>query len=123
VPLDLHTAADNQFVANLKKYDPHYKGGYPSYGLTGSYLSADLMIRGLELAGRNPTRAAFISNLRKVKSYTAGGLLPNAANFTNFGHLNKTGCMYVTKVEGTQFVTIHNKKPYCGKLIPNSNVA
>ena len=40
VPLDLHTAADNQFVKNLKKYDPNYKGGYPSYGLTGSYLSA-----------------------------------------------------------------------------------
>jgi branched-chain amino acid transport system substrate-binding protein len=123
VPLDLNTPADRQFVANLKKYDQSYKGGYPSYGLTGSYLSADLMIRGLELAGRNPTRSSFISKLRKVSHYTAGGLLPNPANYTNFGHLNPTGCMYVTKVEGTKFVTIHNKKPYCGKLIPHSNVA
>lgn len=123
MPLDLHTAADQRFVANLKKYDPHYKGGYPSYGLTGSYLSADLMITGLELAGRNPTRSAFIHNLSKVSSWNAGGLLPNQANFTHFGHANKTGCMYVTKVVGTQFVTIHNKKPYCGKQIPNSDVA
>lgn len=123
VPLDLNTQADRTFVANLKKYDPHYKGGYPSYGLTGSYLSADLMIKGLELAGRNPSRSAFISNLRKVNDYTAEGLLPNKANYTNFGHLNKSGCMYVTRVVGTKFVTIHNKKPYCGKLIPNSDVA
>ncbi len=123
VPLDVNNPADRQFVASMKRYDPSYRGGYPDYGLTGSYLSADLMIKGLELAGRNPTRQAFISRLQKVTNYDAGGLLPNDANFTHFGHLNKTGCSYFTKVVGTQFVTINHKKPFCGKLIPHSDVA
>lgn len=122
VPLDLNTKADQIFVANLKKYDPSYKGGYPSFGLTGSYLSLDLMIKGLELAGRNPTREAFTTNLRKVTDYDAGGLLPNKVGFTNFGHSPSEGCGYFTKVEGNNFVTINNKKPFCGTTLPNSGV-
>ena len=123
VPLDLGTAADKTFVDNLKKYDSSYKGGYPSYGLTGSYLATDVMIKGLELAGRNPTRQAFITNLRKVASYDAGGLLPSPVAFNNFGHAGTSGCAYFTKVEGSSFVTINDKKPFCGKQIPNSDVA
>lgn len=123
VPLDLGTQPDKVFVSNLKKYDPAYKGGYPSYGLTGAYLSADLMIKGLEEAGRNPTRPAFIKNLSKVTGYTAGGLLVNPSSYNHFGHGATRGCGYFTRVVGRQFVTINDKKPFCGKLIPNSGVA
>ena len=78
-------AATQAMLNALKKYDPNYKGGIPDYGLYGTYLAADLMIKGLELAGRNPTRAAFTRNLRKVKSYDAGGILPGNTRFTGFG--------------------------------------
>ena len=45
------------------------------------------MIKGLELAGPNPTHAAVIKGLRGLKSYNANGLLPNPINYsTIFGH-------------------------------------
>jgi ABC-type branched-subunit amino acid transport system substrate-binding protein len=40
-----------------------------------SYVSADEMLRGLDLAGACPTRDAFITNLRQVTNYDAGGLI------------------------------------------------
>ena len=52
------------------------------------------MIKGLELAGKNPTRQAFISNLRKVGNYTAGGLLAkpdHLPTFRNTWHVAKSG--------------------------------
>jgi branched-chain amino acid transport system substrate-binding protein len=123
VPIDLNNPATNTFVSTLKQYDSSYKGGYPSYGLTGAYLSADLMIEGLRVAGQNPTRQSFISNLQKVTSWNAEGLLPTSVGFDHFGHVENTLCGYVTKVEGNQFVTINNGKPFCGTVIPNSGVA
>ena len=123
VPLDLNNPASNTFVANLKASDSAYKGGYPSYGLTGSYLSADLMVEGLRVAGQNPTRQSFITNLSNVSSWNAEGLLASNVGFNHFGHVENTLCGYFTKVEGDQFVTINNGKPFCGTLIPNSNVS
>jgi branched-chain amino acid transport system substrate-binding protein len=120
VPIDLNNAPTNQFVANLKQYDPSYKGGYPSYGLTGSYLSSDLMIEGLKVAGQNPTRQSFINNLSNVSAWNAEGLLPTTVGFNHFGNVQTKLCAYVTKVEGNQFVTINGGKPFCGNEIPNS---
>jgi branched-chain amino acid transport system substrate-binding protein len=122
VPLDLHTAATQNYVSTLEKYDSSYKGGYPDYGVTTSYYEADLLIEGLRVAGQNPTRQSFITNLRKVSSWNAEGLLPSPADFSNFGHSPQTSCEYITKVEGNQFVTINGGKPFCGTLIPNSDV-
>ncbi len=123
VPLDLNNPATNTFIANLKKSDSSYKGGYPSYGLTGAYLSSDLMIKGLTVAGQNPTRKSFIDNLTKVTSWNAEGLYPTTVGFDHFGTQETTLCGYYTKVQGNQFVTINNGKPFCGTLIPNSNVS
>ncbi len=123
VPTDLNNPATTAFVANLKSYVPSYKGGYPSYGLTGGYLSADLMAEGLRVAGQNPTRQSFISNLSKVTAWNAEGLLPTTVGFDHFGHVETNQCEYVTKVQGDQFVTINGGKPFCGTLIPNSGVA
>jgi ABC-type branched-subunit amino acid transport system substrate-binding protein len=40
-----------------------------------SYVAADEMIQGLELAGVCPTRDAFIHNLRQMKGFTGSGLI------------------------------------------------
>ncbi|HUZ10011.1 MAG TPA: ABC transporter substrate-binding protein [Acidimicrobiales bacterium] len=114
-----NTATQDMLKA-LKKYDPSYKGGIPDYGLYGAYLSADLMIKGLELAGKNPTRSAFITNLRKVKSYNAGGILPGTTLFTGFGTAGivpKTLCGYYMQLKGTQFHVVTGKA-ICGKAVP-----
>jgi branched-chain amino acid transport system substrate-binding protein len=123
VPIDLNNPATTSFLNNLKAVDPSYKGGYPSYGLTGTYLSADLMLEGLKVAGQNPTRQSFITNMQKVTAWNAEGLLPNTVGFNHFGHVQSTLCGYFEKVEGNQFVTINGGKPICGNLIPNSAVA
>jgi len=120
VPLtDKYPGAAN-FLGALKKYDPSYTGGIPDFGLIGGWLSADLMIRGLEAAGKNPTRQAFIKKLRAVKGYDAEGLLPSPVTF-QFGQVPKKGCAYVMQLKGDQFVVANGGKPACGQLIPNSN--
>jgi hypothetical protein len=105
----------------LKKYDSHFSGGIPDLGLYGSYLAMDLMIKGLQVAGTNPTRESFISNLRQVTNYDAGGILPSPTTFANFGTksmLPETYCTYVFQLKSPGgFVTYNGGKPMCGKLI------
>jgi branched-chain amino acid transport system substrate-binding protein len=120
VPVESGTAAANAWVSSLKKYDPTYTGGAPSFGLAGGWLAADLFIQGLKVAGQNPTRQSYISGLQGVTDYTAGGLLPTARNFglSEFGKLPAKNCEYYVQAEGTSFVP---KGEVCGTVIPNSN--
>jgi branched-chain amino acid transport system substrate-binding protein len=122
VPTDVHNPGTATFVSNLSKYDPSYKGGYPSFGVLSSYLGTVLMVEGLTVAGQNPTRQSFIHNLTNVTNWNAESLLASPVSFNHFGHAEPKLCQYMTKVEGNQFVTINNGKPYCGTLIPNSGV-
>ena len=119
-PVELHTPATKVQQAALKKY-AHFTG-VPDYGYTIGWLSADLFIRGLELAGRHPTRQSFMTNLRKVKSYNGGGLLPQPVDFAQaFGNPPRTSCGYIVQLRGKTFVpTPRNGKPVCGTLIPSS---
>jgi hypothetical protein len=73
--------------------------------------------------GWQTTRQSFISNLTNVSSWDAEGLLPSSVGFNHFGTEESKLCGYITKVEGNQFVTINNGKPYCGTLLPNSGVS
>jgi branched-chain amino acid transport system substrate-binding protein len=117
-------AATRAMISNLKKYDPGYTGGLPDLGLYGSYISMDLMIKGLELAGKNPTRAEFISNLRKVSDYTANGVFPTSVSFAHFatlGMLPKTACTYIAQLKGKKFVIANGGKLVCGKLVAVSS--
>ena len=60
------------------------------------------MIKGLQMAGSNPTKAAVIKNLRSLKSYNANGLLPYNLNYTNnFGHDPAQTCAWVMKAGPT----------------------
>ena len=105
-------------VAALKKYAPKLKG-IPSFGVYGGYQSTDLLLKGLEAAGQNPTRQGYIDALRKVQGYTGDGLFqPPGLSFTGFG----TTGMFPAK-NCTDFVQLDNgkyktvKKNLCGKLV------
>ena len=52
--------------------------------------------KGLELAGKNPTRSGVIHALRNLKSYNGGGLLPENIDYarTIFGHDVTPGCLW-----------------------------
>jgi branched-chain amino acid transport system substrate-binding protein len=114
------TAAVKKMIATVKKYDSAYTGGIMDLGLYGSYISADLMIKGLQMAGSNPTRSKFISKLRTLKAYTANGILPSPTPMSGFGTANivpKTICAYFMQLKGNQFVP-YKGGAICGKRIP-----
>lgn len=118
VYFDQANSAVKTMTTTLKKYDSSYTGGLPDLGLYGSYIAADLMIKGLELAGPNPTRASFMSALRKVTSYDAGGLLPSATSFTHFGTpamFPASTCSYMLQLKGSKFDPVGGSGgKYCG---------
>ena len=68
------TPAGKAMLDGLKKYDPAYTGGVPDLGAADGWEVANLTIEGLQVAGQNPTRSSFITNLRKVSDWTDNGL-------------------------------------------------
>ena len=112
--------AVQKMLTALKKYDPGFKGGIPNYGVYNAYIGTDLMIKGLEMAGKNPTRQAFITNLHKVTDYTAEGIFPQpGVNFSLkvFGTtamLPKSYCEYVVQLKGDRYVLANGGKLVCG---------
>jgi hypothetical protein len=103
----------------LKKYDPSYHGGIPDFGLQGSYISTDLAIKGLELTAPNFSRSSYISHLRQLNSYDAGGIMPSPVTFQGFATeamYPKTGCLYFLQLQHDHFV-LYNGKALCGNRI------
>ena len=113
-PVDTNNAASNTFEANIKAVDPSYVvGTYPSFGTTDAYLGAVLMVEGLQVAGHNPTRQSFITNLTKVTNWNALGLLPIGVSFNHFGTSEPSYCEYYVHVQGKTFVAVNGGKPFC----------
>jgi branched-chain amino acid transport system substrate-binding protein len=114
-PPDVNSQATTTFMNNVAAVNPGYRvGTIPSYGLTGSYLGAEVGIYGLMLAGRSLTRKAFVSKMNQVTSWNANGLLANPVGWADRGTPPPQICNYLVQVEGNNFVTINNKKPVCG---------
>jgi branched-chain amino acid transport system substrate-binding protein len=113
-------AATQQMLNALKQYDPAYKGGIPDFGLAGAYLAADLIVKGLQMAGPNPTPKSFITNLRTLSSYDAGGILSSPTSFAGFGTsaiVPQKICMYYLQLQGTKYVALNSGQPICGQRI------
>ncbi|HMD46263.1 MAG TPA: ABC transporter substrate-binding protein [Acidimicrobiales bacterium] len=122
-PTQIPTAATRAFQAALAKYQGRTYADFPTYDVYEGWLGADLFIKGLEVAGKNPTRQAFIANLRKVNGYTGGGLLNQPINYsTIFGHDLPEACYYFLQVQKTGFVAT-STKPVCGHDIPGTATA
>ncbi len=122
-PWPLANAGTQQMQAAMTKYAHFTKTQFPSFGQYESWLGADLMIKGLQLAGPNPTQAAVIKDLRGLKSYNANGLLPNPINYsTIFGHDAAQTCSWVMQAQKTGFVAV-SSKPVCGTDLPGTSTA
>jgi len=122
-PFSLPNAGTKQMAAALQKYAHFTKTQFPTFGQYESWAGADLMIKGLLMAGKNPTRAAVIKDLRSVKSYNVNGLLPQPLDYaTDFGHDPAQECTWVMKAVANGFVPI-SPKPTCGKDIPGTSTA
>ncbi|HLY84734.1 MAG TPA: ABC transporter substrate-binding protein, partial [Acidimicrobiales bacterium] len=110
-----------EYVKNLKQYVPAYKGGFPTFGLSGGYVSADLAIQGLIDAGQNPTRASYMAALRNTEhSYDAHGLLATPLDYSMaaFPSIPDKACTYYVQVKGNEYILPFDK--ICGTKIPGS---
>lgn len=120
-PWVLPNAGTKKMQSALEKYDGYTKSQFPSFSEYEAWLGADLMIKGLELDGKNPTRAGVIKALRHVTSYNANGLLPQSWNYsTNFGHDAAKNCSWFMQATKTGFVPV-SPHPTCGKDIPGTS--
>jgi ABC-type branched-subunit amino acid transport system substrate-binding protein len=114
-PFELNTPAHREFLQAMSMYAPQLQPATNSGALSG-WISADMMVRGLQEAGTCPTRQQFIRGFRAVKDYNANGLLPVPIDMTaNFGQMN--ACLMFVKVndDGTHFAPEPSAR--CGRRI------
>ena len=75
-PTAIPNAGTAQLSSALQKYQGRSPSDFPTFNIYEAWLGADLMIKGIQLAGKNPTSANIITALRKVKFYNGNGILP-----------------------------------------------
>ena len=119
-PNDLPNAGTRQMQAALEKYAHFTRSDFPIFSQYESWLGADLMIKGLQLAGSNATSAGVIKALRSVKSYNGNGILPVEQNYaTGFGK-DPEQCHWLMKVVKNGFTPL-SPNPVCGTDIPGTD--
>jgi branched-chain amino acid transport system substrate-binding protein len=121
-PSDLNTSATKNFMSALAKY-ANYHEANPQEGQVFGWMTAETFIKGMQVAGKNPTWGSFIQNLRKVPNWTINGLLGGPVNFAKFNYYDSTvgaNCWYQSVVKGDAFYPL-TTTPFCGQQIPNTN--
>jgi branched-chain amino acid transport system substrate-binding protein len=120
-PFSLPDAGTRVMGAALQRYQHFSPGQFPTLFQYEAWAGADLMIKGLELAGSHPTQATVIKDLRGLTSYDAGGLLPKPIDYaTIFGHDPPAQCVWVLRAEAHGFVPI-GSQPVCGTDLPGTS--
>ncbi len=119
-PVELKNAATKKFQADLKKYAGY--DGVPDFGVYTGYLTADLLVKGLQAAGKNVTRDGFISATKGLGTWDSAGLgcQPVDVSAKGFGTAPPTACSWYVQVKNGKFVLYPNKNPIKGKLIEAS---
>ncbi|WP_330255187.1 ABC transporter substrate-binding protein [Nocardia sp. NBC_00565] len=123
-PVELNTEATQAWSAALKQYAGS-QSGLPSFSMAVGWISADLLIHGLEKAGCTASREQLMTALRADKSFTAGGLFPKPADFEKRGDYSVGGpgnCSFVSILRGDKFVPDPAGAPACGEQIPDLKV-
>ncbi len=101
-PVEVKSAATKKFQADLKKYGGY--DGVPDFGVYTGYLTADLLIKGLQAAGKNLTRDGFITATKGLGTWDAAGLTcqPVDVSAAGFGKQPKTACGWYIAGQGRQ---------------------
>lgn len=116
-PLELHTAATNQFTTDLRAVGVNDD---PTFAEYEGYASVDLLVQGLKKAGADPTQASVIRTLNGLNDYSAAGLL--GSQTLNVGARTPVpsgvnNCLWFTKLRGTAFELVPGAEPLCGTLV------
>lgn len=116
-PIDVKNPGTEEFVSALKKY-AHFSG-VPDFSYYEGWSATDLMLYGLNLVKKNPTRPGFISALHKVSDYDVNGLgFPVSFKTSAIGKSPKQLCEWYVQLKGDNFA---NPTKVCGTVIPNSD--
>jgi ABC-type branched-subunit amino acid transport system substrate-binding protein len=119
-PFSLPNAGTQEMQAALEKYAHFSKTDFPTFSQYESWLGADLMIKGLQMAGPTASHATVIKDLRSIKSYNGNGLLPENINYSNdFGKDLAKSCGWYMKAQKNGFVAV-SSQPWCGTDIPGT---
>ncbi|MCW2522160.1 MAG: hypothetical protein JWO63_495 [Frankiales bacterium] len=115
-PIETDNAATKKFAADLATVGVT---GAPTFAQQEAYVSMSAFAVGLKAAGANPSRAAFMTALRKVNDFDADGLLaPSKIDFSNFNQFGQgagtAGCIFAARLTGTKFTVVPGT-PFCGK--------
>jgi ABC-type branched-subunit amino acid transport system substrate-binding protein len=122
-PWSLPNAGTQQMQAAMEKYAHLSKSQFANFGQEEAWAGADLMIKGLEQAGPNPTQAAVNKALRNIKSYNDNGMLPQSINYsTIFGHDLPKQCTWIMQAGKSGFTAV-SPTAFCGTDIPGTNTA
>ncbi len=122
-PIEMHTAATEQFQKYLK--DAGISGD-PTYAEDDGYTSVAMLVQALKAAGSKPNQAKLITALSGIKSFDAAGLL--GSHIVDLGErvglpAGPDSCEYFTKLSGSAFKLVSGADPLCGSLIAGKIVS
>lgn len=118
---DLKTPATKAMMAALATTGYHKPN--PEEGQSFGYFPALACIKGLQVAGKNPTWGSFIKNLRKVKGFTSGGLVA-PVDFDKFAYYDPSAggnCVWVSVLTNGAWKPLNKHPEFCGKRIPGTS--
>ncbi|MGA2837336.1 MAG: ABC transporter substrate-binding protein [Acidimicrobiales bacterium] len=119
-PFQVPDAGTQEMKSALDRYAHFSSSEFPNFSQYESWLGADLMIKGIQLAGSDPTHARIIEELRNVKDYNGNGLLPTGIDYsTIFGHDPAESCGWYLRADRSGFVPVSGQ-PVCGKDLPGT---
>ncbi len=90
-------------------------------------MSVDTLVKGLKLAGPNPTQASLISSLLGVTDYNGDGLYgTHTLSYAMSDRGKITGadnCFWVVKYSGTTFQLVKGMQPICGQTVAGASIS
>jgi ABC-type branched-subunit amino acid transport system substrate-binding protein len=116
-PIELKDKATKQFMKDRKKYTT--LTGLPDWGEYTGYVTCDIFVTGLELAGKDLTRQGFVDAVRSQDAYDAAGLSCAPYDFTleNYSYVDPTSCQWYAIVQDGKFKVLNNGKPLVGDIV------
>ncbi|SNQ47814.1 Branched-chain amino acid ABC transporter substrate-binding protein [Frankia canadensis] len=115
-PFEIDSPAHRRFQTAMNLYSPQAAGHPQGVSLIG-WISADLLLRGLEAAGPCPTRQTVLDGLRSVQNYNADGLLPAPISLrSGIGAIAPCYDYVQVNQAGTGFDVVR-PAPQCGRIL------
>ncbi|WP_322748029.1 MULTISPECIES: ABC transporter substrate-binding protein [unclassified Frankia] len=111
-PFEENLPVHRTFIDAMAAYAPQTQPPTRQVALTG-WISADMLLRGLQAAGPCPTRQSFITHLRNVHDYAADGLVSPPVDLAKYGEVARCYTFLQINPTGSAFA-VQQPAPYCG---------